>query len=105
MNHNPIPTENLHIQMVKIVPLSEILEAIGHPDMGNDGTDAFADISFGDAAYTLCSAYNLFCMIDRHLESEDDGMGGLTYTGEQSDRIRDFLIELQESHTYIDMES
>ena len=105
MNHNPIPTDNLPVTMVKVVSLSKVLDAIGHPDMGNDGTDAFSDISFGDAAYTLCSGYQLFDMIDRHLASEDDGMGGLTYTGEQSDRIQDFLYELQESETFIDMES
>lgn len=101
MNHNPIPTNNLHVQTVKIVFLSEILTAIGHPDMGNDGTDAFSDVSFGDAAYTLCTGEQLFDMIDRHLASEDtEG----TYTDEQSDRIRDFLHRLADSGFYIDME-
>ena len=102
MNHNPFPIDQVNIRVLRVVSVSEVLDTIGHPDLHE--TDCFDSITFGDAAHTLCSGWRLFDMIDRHLESEDDGMGGLTYTGEQSDRIRDFLHWLANSGIFIDME-
>lgn len=101
MNHNPISTDTLPFTMVRMVPLSKVLEAIGHSDMGNDETDAFSDVSFGDAHSTLCSPLQVLDMIDRHLAYKDtEG----TYTDEQSDRIRDFFYELDGYDIYINME-
>lgn len=107
MNHNPIPTENIPTFMLKVVDLTTVLKAIGHPNLLDDGVDAFSDVTFGDAAYTLVPAERVGTMVELHLSANVDGLfedDGAFFTDEQADRLDDFFAELAEASVYINME-
>lgn len=98
MNHNPIPTDKLHVQKISAVFLTEVLDAIGHSEL--DTFSAFRGVTWGDSAYTLYSPMGIFRMIDDYLSDDADQ----TYTDEQSDRLLQFFLELDRAEVYIDME-
>lgn len=104
MNHNPIPTDRLALRLLKTVALSDVLDAIGHPDLY--ATECFTHITFGDATNTLCEPIRMFDMIDEWLSSGGwlDGECS-TYTDEQSDRLSDFFTDLSQLDILIDLEN
>ena len=100
MNHNPIPTKDIATYMLKVVDLTTVLKAIGHPDMLDDGVDAFSEISFGDAPYTLVPAERVGAMVEIHLSTGEVQ----AYTYEHAERIEDFFAELSKASVYVNME-
>lgn len=93
--------------MLKVVNLTDVLDAIGHPDLLDAGVDVFSEVTFGDAAYTLVPAERVGTMVEGYLSSNPEGLfedDNAFFTDEQSQRLEDFFNALEDASLYVNME-
>lgn len=90
----------LNTQTCTFVSLSDVMEYMGYGHLAEE-PDIFADVSFGDSAYTIMTVQWVLDALYDWLDTTDYQ----EWTDNQAKRFAEKADELTANHTFVDMES
>jgi hypothetical protein len=91
----------LKTNTVTYVRLSDVLDYVGYPELMEDASDIFQNVTWGDSMHTIVLTEYVLNMLYYWL----DGTGDQTWTDEQAKVFTEKAEKLEAVHPYVDMES
>jgi hypothetical protein len=91
----------LTTQTATYVRLSDVLAYMGYPELMEDASDIFQNVTWGDSMHTIVLTEYVLNMLYYWL----DGTGDQTWTDMQSKSYEEKAKQLVKIHPYTDMES